>query len=250
MEEKRLFFAYEVEAPWPEKYPKGRLIHQGARHCTLAFLGNVLEASLKKILVEFPVPPFKVGPVGFFDDLLMLPARHPRVIAWHVEWLEEIGLETFQQMLVDWLTAHRYTLDRRRPLPHVTMARRPFNLNEWREDFKPLPLFVRGLHLYESSENLIYRPIWSYPLPAPIEKCEGKILVRAESLQQLCLHAQMAVVCEIPSLLKGLKKNVEIDSFKDILMILNQLVGDEDCVVSCVEKMEESYCCELVVEKT
>jgi RNA 2',3'-cyclic 3'-phosphodiesterase len=43
---KRLFFAFEVDAPWPEALPSGRILEPSCRHMTLAFLGNIPFAPL------------------------------------------------------------------------------------------------------------------------------------------------------------------------------------------------------------
>ena len=38
-DQKRLFFGFEVKAPWPQGLPKGRILKEDQRHITIAFLG-------------------------------------------------------------------------------------------------------------------------------------------------------------------------------------------------------------------
>ena len=73
---KRLFFAFEVQAPWPKPIPAGRRLDEAHRHMTVAFLGEADYDRLQAALPKFPVPPFKVGLAGFFRPM-SLSSRAP-----------------------------------------------------------------------------------------------------------------------------------------------------------------------------
>jgi len=234
---KRVFFAMEVTAPWPEKYPDGRLLPATSRHLTLAFLGNTSWSRLEALLPEMPKPSFRVGPAGFFDQCLFLPPRRPRVVAWHVHWWDGEGLAAFQEQLATWLRERDYAIDERPFLSHVTVARWPFVVKAWEKAFKQLPMIIKGFHLYESVGNLCYEPIWRYPLLPPIEALEHTadvgFIIRGETLAQLEGHAQAALVFEFPSMLNYLPPVEPKSSLEDIIIALNAVVTAADKDIGC-----------------
>lgn len=236
-QERRLFFAFEVAAPWSADYPKGRLVDSASRHLTLAFLGNISYPKLEAILPEFPKTPFRLGPVGFFDECLFLPKRHPHVVAWHVQWYEGADFIQFQKKVAEWLRGYDYQIDERPFLSHVTIARSPFNPKQWQQSFVPLPVVVRGLHLYESVGQLVYKPIWSYPLQAPFEEMEHTadvaFLIRGESIQNLHLHAEVALAFKFPPLLKYIHQEPLQNSLDESIMALNRLITLADSEIGC-----------------
>jgi len=161
---KRLFFALEVEAEWPEKLPKGRLLEEKERHLTLAFLGNVPYQKVLDLLEKLPKPAF--GRLnGKFVECLFLPPRKAKCVSWRVAWSEkgeelaayqkELSRRLYEEGL---LSEENY---RREFLPHVTLCRAPFNKKEWQEAFSPLPMKSGRLRLYESVGELKYLPLWS-----------------------------------------------------------------------------------------
>jgi RNA 2',3'-cyclic 3'-phosphodiesterase len=167
---KRMFFGLEASAPWPQTFPKGRLIEASARHATLAFLGSVNWARLFPLLEEIPKPLFKAGLAAVFDQLLFLPPRHPNVVSLHVDFLENTELvQAYQNELCVWLLENKFTPHKNEQgwLPHVTLARQPFDEASWKERFTPLPVVFRGLSLYESLGNSRYQVLWNFPLPLP-----------------------------------------------------------------------------------
>lgn len=236
-DEKRVFFAFEVSAPWPSKLPKGRILESASRHLTLAFLGNVGYPKLQSILHEFPIPTFKVGSTGIFDHCLLLPERHPHVVAWHVKWLEDAPFNAFQKQIAEWLRNHDYFIDERPFLPHVTIARSPFHADEWMKAFTPLPMMIHGIHLYESIGNLVYQPIWSYPLESPFVELDHTadlaFLIQAESIDSLHLHAQTALLFKYPALVSYMNEAPLKNSLDDIIIALNALITRADSEVGC-----------------
>ncbi len=242
---KRLFFGWEVTAPWPAVLPRGRILAETDRHMTLAFLGETSVAQLEKALLEFPGAPFKVGFTGRFDQNLFLPVRRPRVVAWHMQWLESQAqidsLQTFQKKLVSWLVGQNLMRpDDRDLLPHVTLCRAPFVPSAWAKAFVELPFITTHIHLYESLGQLRYKPLWSCPLHAPFEEIEHTadiaFVVRGENLTQLYLHAFAALAFKHPPILKYLPKEnpqaLEI-SLDGVIKTLNIAIAQADAAGRC-----------------
>jgi RNA 2',3'-cyclic 3'-phosphodiesterase len=234
-EQKRLFFGLEVNAPWPSKLPPGRHLDEKHRHLTLAFLGQVPYSKLTDSLKQFPTPSFKVGLVGRFDQCLLLPKKHPHVIAWNIEWLENPeALLTFQENLCSWLNKEGFPVANsdRKWLAHVTLSRQPFPAPQWLKTFNPLPLTIKDIHLYESLGNLHYSPIWTHPLKAPFIEIEHMadlaFHVYGESLEQLYCHAKMALAFRDSSILSCPFIPTKLDSVEDIVIALNEIIRQLD----------------------
>ena len=235
----RLFFGLEVDSPWPSFYPEGRLISEKQRHITLAFLGFVDPTALQKSIEKIPLPSFSIGPVGFCDQLLFLPEERPRTVSWHIEWLsEERELSGYRVELLHWLDKLGYRTDRRPFLPHLTIARTPFKREEW-EGFSSQPFITKALHLYESIGNLHYPSRWQFPLEPAFEEFEHTadlaFSVRASNLQQLYLHAALALSFKFPPLIAYLKRpnNKTIGDFFDVISALNELIAVADQEQGC-----------------
>lgn len=237
--EKRLFFALEVQAPWPQPMPAGRRLDETHRHMTVAFLGQTDYERLRSVLSQVPAPPFQIGLTGIFDQCLFLPERHPRVVAWHVDWLEgKELLVAYQQRLIDWLQERGFNPDARKEfLPHVTLCRAPFNPHPWKKTFTRLPMMTGSLHLYESLGGLRYEPIWSHPLTPPFEEIEHTadvaFHVHGKNLAEMQLHALMALSFKCPALLGNLAQMPQPDTLDDLIINLNHCVTDVDARRGC-----------------
>lgn len=236
---KRVFFAFDIDAPWPERLPKGRILDEQARHMTVAFLGNIEFEPLQAILKDVPPLPIPVGIVGRFDECLFLPERHPRVVAWHIDWLEHGDLiASWQKELVTWLQSFGFMPDARKDLlPHSTLCRAPFNPRQWQKAFTPLPLCIKGLHLYQSMGNLKYEPIWSYPnLSLPFEEVEHTadiaFKITGLTLAEIYRHAFIALAFKFPPLLT-LYADKDFDSVTDIIIELNNQLSEMDERMGC-----------------
>lgn len=238
-DEKRVFFGLEVQAPWPEALPQGRLLEQQHRHLTLAFLGDAHIPRLTKALEAFPKPSFKVGFVGQFDQCLFLPPKHPRVVAWHIDFMEEKSpLSEYYEKLIEWLKKEGFTPDTRHSFnPHVTIARAPFNDQVWKKKFTPLPFLLKDIHLYESKGHLQYDSIWSLPLVSPFEEishvADIAYWIRGENFDQLFRHAGIALAFSFPEILPFLSKHDGIQDLDDVIIRLNELVARVDQEISC-----------------
>ncbi|MGM0440479.1 MAG: 2'-5' RNA ligase family protein [Chlamydiota bacterium] len=197
---RRLFLAFEVQAPWPIQFPEGRLLASESRHLTLIFLNKANLSKTISLLNNFPAPSWPLGLTGIFDRPLFLPPRHPRVAAWHVTFFDDQSpnLIDYYYLLLNWFKSHQYDLKEYPLLPHVTIARKPFNITNWESAFHRLPMMVTDLHLYESMGNLKYLPRWTYHLPAPFKITGDNIIVYGSSVGQLYRHALIALAFKKP----------------------------------------------------
>lgn len=196
---KRLFFGFEVDAPWPDSFPRGRVLTPEARHLTIIFLGDCDWDQMSDKLMHPPLPQFRVGRVGLFDKPLFLPKRKPRVASWHVKWLDS-GADGY----IDALRQH-FGVQEGDFLPHVTISRGDFDPKEWKSAFLPLPMRITALHLYESLGHSTYRSLLQHPLSPPFEEVEHTAdlayRIRGASLEEVERHAQFALAFEFPPLL-------------------------------------------------
>jgi len=231
---KRLFFGFELISPWPAALPEGRFLQEKERHLTVGFLGDTPFEELKNELDSIPPPPFTIGLAALFDAPLFLPEKSPRVAAWHVSWLEkEQEFLAYQRELVAWLREKKFKRHENHGtfLSHVTLARQPFAMDEWKERFEKSPLFICNLHLYESIGSLRYKSCWTYPLLAPFEEIEhtGDIafIIRGASFLELHLHAQLALSFHFPPLVDFFSF-AEVHSLDEIVQSLNHIIGRID----------------------
>lgn len=233
---KRVFFGVEVHAPWPLKLPHGRLLDEEHRHLTLAFLGNIPFHPLLDMLKNFSIPSPRVGTSGKFDRCLLLPKRHPNVVAWQASWYSNhTSIVFFQKELLDWLAQHNLPVDGREWLPHVTLCRRPFDAHAWERNFVPIPFFTQSLHLYESVGNLVYKPIWSLPVCPPFEELEHTadiaFKISGESYQELYVNAFTALAFKFCPLLDFYFQPSVIETIDDIVICLNDVIAKADSVI-------------------
>lgn len=235
---KRVFFGMEIHAPWPEKLPKGRLLQEQHRHTTLAFLGDTPLESLEKMVSSIPTPLIKIGQAGYFDACLFLPPKHPHVVSWHVQWLNpENPIIFYQNELSKWLKEKNLISDEREWTPHVTLCRQPFNPPEWKKNFSPIPLFASSIHLYESLGSSIYQPIWTHSILPPFEELDHTadiaFKIRGENFLRLYHNAFLALSFKYPFFLSFFLKEPLLNSLDDIIILLNQIIGNIDREIGC-----------------
>lgn len=232
MDRKRIFYGLEVKAPWPEILPSGRLLLEADRHMTLAFLGDVDYEHAAPLLSAIPSTSRKVGFSGRFSQCLFLPPRRPSCVSWHVDWITG-GKELLryqkqlESSLVDCalLSAQKIRKDF---LPHVTICRGPFSINRWKKAFSPLPMIASSLHLYESLGHLRYKPTISFPLLPPFEELDHTadiaFNIYGESIQEIYLHACIALAFEHPPILSYIDLLCSPSSIDEIVAALNELI--------------------------
>jgi RNA 2',3'-cyclic 3'-phosphodiesterase len=240
-ESARLFFGAHIEAPWsyiyPQGYPKGRLIPEKTRHLTFAFLGACSLGSIQHLVDSAPPLPFLIGSAGVSRKLLFIPPEKPHVVALAVEWLDTPSpFDRHQNTFVNWLKAQGYPINEKPFFPHITLARAPLDLQTWEESFSPLPLFVTGLHLYQSMGNLEYKSLWETPLLPPFEELEHTadlaFHIKGSSMQQLHTHAELALAFQFPPLVHHFAQTAQ-DSLKEIIISLNEMVSKADMEFGC-----------------
>lgn len=238
--QKRLFFGLKATSPWPLELPSGRLLHQDERHATLAFLGNTDWEKLSAQLAKIPIPSFDAGLGAIFDKIMFLPRRSPHVVCWHADFYEtEVNIENYQKKLAAWLKEGGFLpiTEHEKWLPHVTLARAPFDWHAWKTSFLPLPVIFDSIHLYESIGNLRYSTLWSLPLSLPFEEIEHTadmaFIIKGKTLSQIYLHAVVALAFRFPDILMYLPPFPTPSSLDDIIMSLNEAVANADQAVGC-----------------
>lgn len=232
----------EAISPWQEDFPPGRVLLEADRHLTLVFLGDADLSRLQQLLDDFPKPSFSIGLAAVFDKPLFLPHRSPRVAAWHINWLEQkTEFLAFQKSLVLWLKNQGFSLkegrnDKEEFLPHVTLARKPFIIREWKKSFQQLPLYVKNIQLCESLGYSKYQVHWSHPILAPFDAIEHTadlaFLVRGKNLFQLHLHAQLALSFYFPPMIHYFDLS-EAEDLEKIVSALNGVIARADMEGGC-----------------
>jgi len=236
---KRLFFGFEVDAPWPTHLPNGRVLLEKERHLTTAFLGNVDFSQLESLLENAPAPSFKIGLAGEFDKVVFLPSTNPHVVAYHVSWMENpSALEKDVQTFMHWLKSQGFNPnDPKKFLPHVTVSRSPFDSVSWNQTFQKFPMILRNFHLYESIGNLRYKTLWTYPLLPPFEEIEHTAdiayKIRGETPFQLYIHAFTALAFKFPEIISFRKEYVSIENLDAIIIALNRAISCADSEMGC-----------------
>jgi len=170
----------------------------------------------------------------------LLPPKHPNVIAWQAQWLE--GDHEFYHLLekfLGWLQQHHFIKNERERafLPHVTLARTPFDSKEWMKTFHEIPMMITSFNLYESMGNLTYMPRWRFPLVPPFIEIEHTADIAFHiygiSIQHLYQHAQVALAFKYPPLLAFLKPFQKVENLDELIIALNKLISQADSIIGC-----------------
>lgn len=234
--EARLFFGCELDAVWSEPPHSGRILDLPNRHLTWAFLGNQERGKILEQLLGYPGDAQRLGFAGWCERLLFLPPRHPHVVASHVRFVDADGFTKAREELNTWLKSHDYPVEERPYISHVTLARAPFSIKQWKASFHPFPLLVKALHLYESLGNSHYKNLWSLPFLLPIEEIEHTadiaFLLRGHTLDHLFQHAQLALTWKFPAMLEYFSEE-SVESLDELIIKLNGLVSKADAEKGC-----------------
>lgn len=231
---RRLFFGFEVCAPWPSPMPDGRMLEERNRHLTISFLGNTSLPYVLELIPEMPKPTFKIGIGGIFEQCLFLPEKNPHVVAWEANWLDsEDEVLNFQKTFSRFLEENKIIQkDDRKFLSHVTVCRNPFPKYEWKRQFTRLPLFIKNFNLYESLQNSIYEKCWTHQLKAPFEEishtADVAFLIRGSSMNELFKNSFLALCFNYPGLLDYYSPGINPLNIDELIIELNRLISKAD----------------------
>ncbi|MBS0648827.1 MAG: hypothetical protein JSS10_06360 [Verrucomicrobia bacterium] len=232
-DEKRLFFAAQTIGVWPREFPGGRILDEENRHLTLAFLGSTSLSHLLKKMKSFPIPAFHLGIGGYTTKWVFLPHKHEaRVVAAEIEEFSQFHLIDYHKAVVQWLQAAGYPQKDTRPFfPHITVARGSFDVGSWEKIPCQIPFYISSISLLESLGNSHYKPLWQHTLIPPFEEIEHTadiaFLIRGKDIQDLWLHAQLALAFKFPPLIPYLSKE-HCDSLDNVTAALNNLIARAD----------------------
>jgi RNA 2',3'-cyclic 3'-phosphodiesterase len=231
MELNRLFLGIEVGLPWPEVWPEGRRIEEPYRHVTVDFLADRSITLLK-------IGPM-IGTCGFFDKSVFLNSR---CVSWHVHWLNQ-DMDQIQQQISNkpWI-------------PQLTICRKPFHWEEWKNFFRPLPCFAKALKLYKSIGYSHYETLWKHELIPPFEEIEHTadvaFQIYGKDLNNLYENAFTALAFKHP-LLVTLWENKSFRTLDEIIIELNRIVQKADSMSGCpfkavsfhgeIQRFEETF---------
>ena len=233
-DDKRLFFAAELTAAWPQEFPPkagGRLIEEDERHLTLAFLGTTSPSKLLNTIKTIPLPSFLFGPASFTTKWIFLPSEKEALVV--AAELQSVGsLQEYQKNLSSWLKELGYTLDPRPFFPHLTVARGKFDVEEWKKIPCQIPFYVHSIALMESLGNSHYKNLWDHPLSPPFAEIEHTadiaFLIRGVNFQDLYFHAQIALAFKFPPLIAYFSKETVFPSLDTVIVALNELLARAD----------------------
>ena len=166
-----------------------------------------------------------------------MPENKPRVVAYHIKLFENNSLQFFQKSSIKWFEKHKYNFNNNTFLPHVTIARQPFSIQQWTNHFQQLPVIITKIHLYESLGNLTYESKWDYPLHPPFEEIEHTsdiaFCIYGETLSNLHINAQTALTFLYPDLIPYVSQEFSNTSLDDIIIDLNQVIANADQHINC-----------------
>lgn len=233
---KRLFLGLQVQTPWPDNWPEGRIIQEPYRHITLAFLGNVDLELIMSLFSQFPFNQLILAPGGYFYSCGTLPEKTPNVFVWFIKWFED-AIYTFRKSCMEILQKHELKMDEREWLAHLTVCRKPFDSDLWMHAFHTLPFFVSHLHLYESLGHSEYSIHKTHEFVLPFQEIEHTadlaFHIYGKDLQQIYLHAFLALAFRCPDLLTYFQREVSVDSLEDGIILLNEIISYTDGYVGC-----------------
>ncbi len=118
----------------------------------------------------------------------------------------------------------------------MTIARSPFDVQGWKDDFQPLPCFAKAIHLYESLGSSNYQSLYEYPLLPPFVEiphmADIAFHIFGKDLQELYYNAFTAIAFKHPRLIAYLQKQ-PVASLDEIIIALNRVISITDQNEGC-----------------
>lgn len=215
----RLFFAMQAKLPFFEM-PFGRSLLENDRHLTLTFLGERKKDEILSKMGNLALPFNLLSPSARCDQILFLS----NVVALNVKFLSHLDFVLSIKRDLDLL----YQIDASEPwLPHITLARAPFDAKGYEELNVNLPALFTSFHLYESKGSLTYVPIWSFQFLEPFEivshTADLAFKIRGETFSDLFHSAALAISFQYPELFKFYEKK-ECTNLEEVIEKLNEFI--------------------------
>jgi hypothetical protein len=122
-------------------------------------------------------------------------------------------------------------------LPHVTIARTPFDKRKWIDTFRPLPLYAPSIHLYESLGERHYRSLFAWTFSPPFtpipHTADIAFRLAADSPSALYASACTALAFWHPPLLSHFPPAPSEVSTERLAQALNEAVFRLDVEEGC-----------------
>jgi RNA 2',3'-cyclic 3'-phosphodiesterase len=256
-DDKKLIEKSKVKTTEISKAQYGRLVSKKDRHVTLFFIGDVKVKQVDELIKKFPILDEFSGFSGLFDRCLFLPYKNPKAVSYRANFFqkEKILLEFRDEIkkILDGIEQDLTSQDFASQdfLPHMTLARKPFLKNKWKNFFQKYPFYVEKVTLFQSLGMSNYKTLYEYELPKPFEKFERKrdlsFKVKGETFLDLYLNAQIALCFKCPEMTSFVSifdengNECKLDDLDDVITALNKKITQIDEEVGCSVKAISIY---------
>ncbi len=234
-DKKRIFFGFEIEANWLKIPEEKKIIQEKNRHITLLFLGEQKFLDIKNCLNEIPLLDLKISPIGFFDKILFLPKKHPRVVAYQANFFDKNQkIQNFQKDLFEFFKKKNFNLKNNRNnfVAHVTICRNEFAIDMWKKNFEPFAFYVKSFNLFESLGSSDYLTLWKKEFIKPFDEiahtADIAFNIRGENFLQLFQNAFIALSFKEKKVLNYYLDIKNIESIDDVIINLNEIVTNAE----------------------
>jgi len=262
---KRLFLGFEIFTHWPELPKEKKMIDEENRHITLLFLGDNSISSIKSYMDNLPQLDLKVGAVGFFEKCLFWPIKHPRLVAYGIDFFENNNLmEKFQKDLVEFFKSKNHQIrEKNNFLPHVTICRDHFDVTKWQRNFRPFPLYIKSFNLYESLGHSEYKTLWKKDYIRPFDEiphtADIAFTIKGESYNELLYNSFIALSFKSFDFFDYYSELRSIKNVDDIIIKLNDIITKAEIkglsmpfkavsFNSHIEKKDDIFSWEMIVD--
>lgn len=231
MREKRCFLAFDINSIFDLK-DFGREIKE--KHITLIFFGNISLEKIEKLKKDLIFPNFKISPVGFFEKIIFLPSKKPKVLALKAKFLTfKEDIKEYRKEIFLFLKNKKIDSQNKEFLPHCSIFRNPFNKKDIKKEFLKIPFFVKSINFYESLGFSKYKTLFKKSFKKPFieikHTADIAFKIRGKNFYDLYINAFIALCFKEKKILKYFIKNIKIKSIEDVIINLNKCISDMDC---------------------